>query len=95
MKVVNMCRPEFDNAGLEERPPIKNGKWGRGGWGCFQIGSTLKNDGGGTKNNKEIYIFKRGSFGAAQVGKVEQRKQTYIFEKGGPSEQSRSKKWSV
>ena len=36
----------------------------------------------GTKNNKEMYIFlKGGSFEAAQVGKVEQTKFMYIFEK--------------
>ena len=49
--------------------------------GGFQSGPSLKNEGDiGTKNNKETYICKRGSFGAAQVGKVEQM---YIFEKGG------------
>ena len=45
---------------------------GSGGGAGFQIGSSLKNEGVGTKNNKETYIFKRVSFGAAQVGKVEQ-----------------------
>ena len=81
--------------GLRERPLTENG-------GGFQSGPSVKNEEDfGTKNNKkkkETYIFlKGGSFGAAQVGKVEQTN-VYIFEKGGGgclSERSRSKKWSL
>ena len=59
--------------------------------GGFQSGPLLKNDGDfGTKNNKETYIFKRGSFGQPRSEKW--NKQMYIFEKGGLLERSRSKK---
>ena len=49
--------------------------------GGFQRGASQKNEGDfGTKNNKETFIFKRGYFGAAQVGKVET---SVYFWKGG------------
>ena len=49
--------------------------------GGFQTGHSLKNEGDfGTKNNKETYIFKRGSFGVAQVGKVETN--VYVWKVG-------------
>ena len=55
-----MCRPEFGNGELRERPLTENGEWGGGG---FQSGPSLKNEGGfGTKNNKETYTFKTGVF---------------------------------
>ena len=85
MRVVYMCRPEFENGGLRSGPSLK--------MGGFQSGPSLKNEGNfGTKNNRETYIFKRGvfwsspgrisgrhkciclkrgSFGAIQVEKVE------------------------
>ena len=53
-----MCRPEFGNGELRERPLTENGD--RVG---FQSGLSLKNEGGfGTKNNKETYTFKSGVF---------------------------------
>ena len=70
MKVVYMCRPEFVNEGLRERPLTQNGG--------FQGGPTLKNEGTlELKITKKRIFLKRGgrgggSFGAAQVGIVEQ-----------------------
>ena len=78
MKLVYMCRPEFENGGgeLRERPFTEN--WGGG---RSELPLTKKKGGDiGTKNNKETYNFKRVYFGAFQVGKMEQM---YIFEKGG------------
>ena len=50
MKAVYMCRPEFENGGLRERPLTENGG--------FQSGPSLKNEGDfGTKNRKQMYIF--------------------------------------
>ena len=64
MKVVYMCRPEFENGGLRKRPLPENGK--------LSERPLTENEGDfGTKNNKETYIFKKGSFWATQVGKVE------------------------
>ena len=52
MKVVYMCHPEFENAGLRERPLNKNG--GRG----LSERPSLKSEGdSGTKNNKDRYNF--------------------------------------
>ena len=54
-KVVNICRPEFENGGggLRERPLTENVG--------FQSGPSLKNKGDfETKNNKETYLFKKG-----------------------------------
>ena len=58
--------------------------------GGFQSGASLKNKKDfGTKNNKETYFLKGGSFGAVQVGKVEQI--NVHFWKGGLLELSRLK----
>ena len=69
MEVVYMCRPEFENWGLRERPFTENGV---GEGGLSERPLTEKRGDFGTKNNKETYISKWGSFGAAQVGKLEQ-----------------------
>ena len=82
-----MCRPEFENGGLRERPHTE-----KMGGGLSERPLTENRGGFGTKNNKETYIFKRrifwsspgrksgtnkciflkrGSFGAVQVEKVE------------------------
>ena len=57
MKVVYICRSESDNegGGLKERP---HWKWGRV-WLSERL-LTEKQGDFGTKNNKEMYIFKRG-----------------------------------
>ena len=66
MKEIYMCRPEFENGRLRERSRTENGG------GSFQSDTSLKKVGDfGAKTNKETYFLKRGSFGAAQVGKVE------------------------
>ena len=55
---IYMCRPEFGNGELRERPLTENGGGG------FQSGPSLKNEGRGvgTKNNKGTYTFKSGVF---------------------------------
>ena len=68
MKVVYiyMCRPEFENGGLRERPHTEK-------MGAFQSGPSLKIEGGlELKITKKRIFLKGGSLGAAQVGKVEQ-----------------------
>ena len=56
----------------------------------FQSGPSLKNEGGGLelKITKKRISLKRGSFGDAQVGKVEQTKFNVYFLKGGPGRKS-------
>ena len=72
--------------GLGSRPSLK--------MECFQSSPSLKNEGDfGTKNNKEMYIFKRG--GLLEQPRSEKWKQIHSFENGGLSERSRSKKWSL
>ena len=66
-----LCRSEFETGGLKKRPLTENGGLSE------RPPPPLKNEGDfGTKPN----ILKGGSFGAAQVGKVDQ---TSIFLKRG------------
>ena len=81
---VCVCRPEFENGGLRERPHTEK----MGGGGLSERPLTENRGGFGTKNNKETYIFKR------QARSEKWNKQMYIFEKGGLSVRSRLKKWS-
>ena len=65
---VCVCRPEFENGGLRERPHTEKMRGGG-----FQSGPSMKIEGVlELKITKKRIFLKGGSFGAAQVGKVEQ-----------------------
>ena len=53
MKVVYMCRPEFENVGLRKRPLTENGE-------LSEQFLTEKRGEFGLKNNKPGYIFEKG-----------------------------------
>ena len=58
MKVVYMCRPEFETGGLRERPLTENG-------GLSEQPLSEKEEDFGSKNNKKkkrIFFLKRGVF---------------------------------
>ena len=69
MKVVYMCRTEFENGG----GGVKGGSGPSVKMGGFHSGSSLKNEGilELKITKKRIFLIGR-SFGEAQVGKLEQ-----------------------
>ena len=85
MKVVYICAAQIFGS-LGSGPSLK--------MGAFRA-APRKNEGWGLelKITKKRILLKVGSFGAARVGKW--NKQMYMFEKGGLSVRSRSKKWSL
>ena len=89
---IYMCRPEFGEFGeITERPLTENGG---GGGGLSERPLNEKRSGGvELKITKKRILLKVGSFGTAMSEKW--NKQMYIFEKGGLSVRSRSKKWSL
>ena len=68
MKLVYMCRAEFKNGGLRQRPLTENG-------GAFRTAPHGKKQGVLELKitKKPAFVLKRGSFRSAQVGKAEQR----------------------
>ena len=89
-----MCRPEFENWGLKERPLTENG-------GLSERPLTVKRGGGGvgvgggrgmgTINNKETFIFFKGGL-LEQPMSERWNKQMHIFEKGCLSESGPGRK---
>ena len=82
-----MCRPEFENGGLRERPLTKNGGGG------FQSGPSLTNEGClELKITSYGIFFKRGFFFWSNTGRKIGTNKCIFLRKGVLSERSRSKK---
>ena len=87
MKVVYMCRPEFENGGLRERPLTENG-------GLQPL--TEQRGDFGTKNSKEMSVLKGGGvvFWSSPGRKSGTKNKIYMFKKGvfrsGPGQEVES-----